>query len=125
VIVVNVLGEQTEALVGPRGMVRAALHELTRTVIQRYTQDSGRVRLDVAGYAEKRRHAWTIYAEELIEQLLKDGGEIMLEPMSPADRKVIHDAAAAREGVISYSEGEPPRRYVVLAATAAGSGEEE
>jgi hypothetical protein len=60
----------------------------------------------------------TIYAERLIDQLLGEGGEIMLEPMSPADRKVIHDAAASREGVSSYSEGESPRRYVVLTAAA-------
>jgi spoIIIJ-associated protein len=49
----------------------------------------------------------------------------MLEPMSPADRKVIHDAAAARDGVNSYSEGEAPRRYVVLTATKSVAAEEE
>ena len=116
VIIVEINGEQTEALVGVRGSVRSALHELSRTVLQRYAQDTARLRLDVAGYAEKRRQALTIYAEGLINQLVADGGEIMLEPMSPADRKVIHDAAAAREGVKSYSEGEAPRRYVVLQA---------
>jgi len=118
VIVADVDGEQTEALVGVRGSVRSAIHELTRTVMQRYAQDTARLRLDIAGYAERRRQALTIYAERLIDQLLKEGGEIMLEPMSPADRKVIHDAAAARDGVNSYSEGEAPRRYVVLTATA-------
>src|SRR5690606_39403281 len=86
----------------------------SRTVLQRHGQDSARLRLDIAGYAERRRQALTIYAEQLIEQLLEEGGEIMLEPMSPADRKVIHDVAAAHDGVTSYSEGEPPRRYVVL-----------
>ena len=116
IIIVEINGEQTEALVGVRGSVRSALHELSRTVLQRYAQDTARLRLDVAGYAEKRRQALTIYAEGLINQLVADGGEIMLEPMSPADRKVIHDAAAAREGVNSYSEGEAPRRYVVLQA---------
>lgn len=118
VIVADVDGEQTEALVGVRGSVRSAIHELTRTVMQRYGHDTARLRLDIAGYAERRRQALTIYAERLIDQLLVEGGEIMLEPMSPADRKVIHDAAAAREGVNSYSEGESPRRYVVLTATA-------
>jgi spoIIIJ-associated protein len=118
VIVADVSGEQTEALVGVRGSVRAAIHELTRTVMQRYAQDTARLRLDIAGYAERRRQALTIYAERLIDQLLSEGGEIMLEPMSPADRKVIHDVAASREGVNSYSEGEAPRRYVVLTATA-------
>jgi len=83
-------------------------------VMQRYAQDTARLRLDIAGYAERRRQALTIYAEQLIDQLMSEGGEIMLEPMSPADRKVIHDAAANHEGVESYSEGETPRRYVVL-----------
>jgi hypothetical protein len=59
----------------------------------------------------------SIYAGQLINQVLAEGGEIMLEPMSAADRKVIHDAVAARQGVRSYSEGEAPRRYVVIAVT--------
>lgn len=129
VIVADVDGEQTEALVGVRGSVRSAIHELTRTVMQRYGHDTARLRLDIAGYAERRRQALTIYADRLIDQLMVEGGEVMLEPMSPADRKVIHDAAAAREGVNSYSEGESPRRYVVLTATApaavAATSEEE
>lgn len=129
VIVANVDGEQTEALVGIRGSVRSAIHELTRTVLQRYSQDSARLRLDIAGYAERRRQALTIYADQLIQQLLAEGGEVMLEPMSSADRKVIHDAAASHDGVKSYSEGEPPRRYVVLAseggAVEESSSEEE
>jgi spoIIIJ-associated protein len=128
VIVADVDGEQTEALVGVRGSVRSAIHELTRTVMQRYAHDTARLRLDIAGYAERRRQALTIYAERLIDQLLEEGGEIMLEPMSPADRKVIHDAAAVREGVNSYSEGESPRRYVVLTAagpTAMSTGDDE
>jgi len=117
VIIVDVEGDQTEAMVGVRGSVRSAIHELTRTVLQRYSRDTARIRLDIAGYAERRRKALSIYAEQLIEQLMAEGGEIMLEPMSPADRKVIHDAAGAHEGVSSYSEGEPPRRYVVLSVS--------
>lgn len=123
VIIADVSGEQTEALVGVRGSVRSAIHELTRTVLQRYAQDTARLRLDIAGYGERRRQALAIYAEQLIEQLVSEGGEIMLEPMSPADRKVIHDVASAHERVSSYSEGEPPRRFVVLSLEE--SGEEE
>lgn len=127
VIVADVSGEQTEALVGVRGSVRAAIHEITRTVLQRHGQDAARLRLDIAGYAERRRQALTIYAEQLIEQLMEEGGEIVLEPMSPADRKVIHDVAAKHPGVTSYSEGEPPRRYVVLSRIEddTATGEEE
>lgn len=115
VIIANVVGPQTEALVGPRGAVMEAVHELTKTVLQRTAQDSARVRIDIAGYAERRRQALTIYAGELIQQVLGDGGELMLEPMSASDRKVIHDAVAQHETVRSYSEGESPKRYVVIA----------
>jgi spoIIIJ-associated protein len=123
VIIADVEGDQTEAMVGVRGSVRSAIHELTRTVVQRYSKDTARIRLDIAGYAERRRKALSIYAEQLIDQLMEEGGEIMLEPMSPADRKVIHDAAAEHGGVTSYSEGEAPKRYVVLSR--AESSEEE
>jgi spoIIIJ-associated protein len=116
VIVAVVSGEQTEALVGTRGSVMEAIHEITKTVLHRQAGDTARVRLDVAGYAERRRQALSIYAGQLINQVLTEG-EIMLEPMSAADRKVIHDSVAAHQGVRSYSEGEAPRRYVVIAAT--------
>lgn len=124
VIIANVEGEQTEALVGVRGTVRSAVHELTRTVLQKYTQDTARLRLDIAGYGERRRQALEIYAGQLIEQLMEEGGEVMLEPMSPADRKVIHDVANERPEVTSYSEGEAPKRYVVLSKVEEGSEEE-
>lgn len=123
VIVADVSGPQTEAMVGPRGSTIEAIHELTKTVLQRQTQASARVRLDIAGYAERRRQALAIYADQLIDQVLEEGGEVMLEPMSAGDRKTIHDAVAKREGVRSYSEGEAPQRFVVIAAL--GGDEEE
>jgi spoIIIJ-associated protein len=115
VIIAEIKGQQTEAMVGPRGSVIEAIHELTKTVLHRQTQSSARLRLDIAGYGDRRRQALSIYAGQLIEQVLSDGGEVMLEPMSAADRKVIHDAVGDREGVRSYSEGESPQRYVVIA----------
>ncbi len=124
VIVADVKGPQTEAMVGSRGTTIEAIHELCKTVLHRQTQASARVRLDVAGYGERRRQALSIYANQLIDQVLEDGAELTLEPMSAGDRKVIHDAAADRDGVRSYSEGESPQRYVVLAAAGDGSEEE-
>jgi spoIIIJ-associated protein len=93
--------------------------------LQRQTQSSARVRLDIAGYGERRRQALSIYAGQLIDQVVAEGGEVVLEPMSAADRKVIHDAVAARQGVRSYSEGESPGRYVVIAATEPAVADEE
>lgn len=124
VIVATIEGEQTEALVGVRGSVIDAIHEITKTALHRQFKDTARVRLDIAGYAERRRQALSIYAGQLIDQVKSEGGEIMLEPMSASDRKVIHDSVASVEGVRSYSEGEPPRRYVVISQIDEESDEE-
>lgn len=116
IIYVELTGDQTEALIGPKGSVMQAVLELTRTVVHRKTQAGARLRLDIGGYAERRREALRIYVGRLAEQVVADGGEVMLEPMNPADRKVVHDAVAEIEGVRSFSEGEEPERSVVVAA---------
>ncbi len=117
VLYLDVAGDQTEALVGPKGSTMHAVLELTRTTVQRRTFGAPRMRIDIAGYGARRREALTIYTGKLVEQLKESGGEIMLEPMNAADRKVVHDAAAAYEGVRTYSEGEDPHRAVIIAAT--------
>ncbi|MBT8212132.1 MAG: Jag N-terminal domain-containing protein [Acidimicrobiia bacterium] len=114
-IIADVAGEQTEALIGPKGSIMQSVGELTRTVVQRKTHRRARLRLDVGGYQERRREALRIYTSRLAEQVLDDGGEIMLEPMNPADRKTVHDAVVDIEGVSSFSEGEEPNRSVVIA----------
>ncbi len=113
-VVAQVFGDQTEALVGERAVILQAVLELTRTVVQRQTHDGVRIRLDIAGYRERRREALAIYAGRLGERVLKEGTELQLEPMNAADRKVIHDSVSDIDGIRSYSEGEEPRRFVVL-----------
>ena len=113
---VAVVGEQTEALVGPKGSIVQAVLELCRTIVQRKTMDGAKIRLDIAGYTERRREALRIYTTRLAERVKAEGGEVMLEPMNAADRKVVHDTVAEIDGVRSFSEGEEPRRSVVIAA---------
>ena len=115
ILFIDVSGDQTEALVGQKGTILQAIHELTRTVIQRKTYRAPRMRLDIAGYTERRRAALKIFAGQVAEKVVEGGGEIMLEPMNPADRKVLHDAVAEIDGVRSFSEGEDPHRSVVIA----------
>ena len=123
VLYLDVVGEQTEALVGPKGSTMYSVLELTRTTVQRHTFGAPRMRIDIAGYGARRREALTIYTGKLVEQVKENGGEAMLEPMNAADRKVIHDAAAEFEGVRTYSEGEDPRRAVVIAVTGDTDGD--
>jgi spoIIIJ-associated protein len=115
VLYLDVNGEQTEALVGTKGSVMYSVLELTRTVVQRKTYGAPRMRIDVNGYAERRREALKIYTGKLAAQIIEDQNEVMLEPMNAADRKVVHDAVAEIDNVRSFSEGEDPRRAVVIA----------
>ncbi|GBE24971.1 MAG TPA: hypothetical protein ENG98_04515 [Actinobacteria bacterium] len=112
---IDIEGDQTEALVGPKGTVLQAVHELTRTVVQRKTFGAPRIRLDIAGYAARRRKALQIYSGQLAEKVIGEGDEVMLEPMNAADRKVVHDAIGDIDGVRSFSEGQEPHRSVVIA----------
>ena len=115
VLYLDVKGQQTEALVGAKGSVMYSVLELTRTVVQRKTYGAPRMRIDINGYAERRREALKIYTGKLAAQVIEDEGEIMLEPMNAADRKVVHDAVAEIDKVRSFSEGDEPRRAVVIA----------
>ncbi len=125
IIKAEVIGEQTEVLVGHKGSLIRNVQELSRTVLQRSFSRPARVMVDIAGYGARRREALGIYAGRLAESVLEDGGEVMLEPMNAADRKVVHDAIAAIGGVRSYSEGEEPRRSVVIASEAPPNDESE
>lgn len=125
IIYAEVTGDQTEALVGPKGVILDAVMELCRTMVHRHSQAGARLRLDIAGYAERRREALRIYARRLAEKVVAEGGEVMLEPMNPADRKVVHDTVAEIDGVRSFSEGEDPERSVVIAPDDSAEEEED
>lgn len=114
VLYIDVEGAETEALVGAKGSVMQSVHELTRTVVQRKTYGAPRMRIDIGGYRARRREALIIYTGKLTTQVIEDESEVMLEPMNAADRKVVHDAVGEIKDVRSYSEGEEPRRAVVI-----------
>jgi spoIIIJ-associated protein len=115
IILVDVTGPNLGLLVGPRGATLSALEELVRTVVQRHTGGHGaRINVDVGGYRAKRREALSEFTRDLARQVLESGQEQALEPMSASDRKVVHDAVAEMDGVTTGSEGEEPRRRVVI-----------
>jgi len=112
-------GEGLGVLVGPRGTTLLALQDVTRTVVQRnFPSRTDRILVDVAGYREKRSAALRRFSEQVAAEVLESGDERALEPMSAADRKVVHDAINEIEGVGTRSEGEDPGRYVVVTVSA-------
>ena len=115
IILVDVVGDNLGLLVGPRGATLSALEELVRTVVQRHTGGHGaRINVDVGGYRAKRRQALAEFTRDLAQKVLESGREQALEPMAASDRKVVHDAVAEIDGVTTGSEGEEPRRRVVI-----------
>jgi spoIIIJ-associated protein len=118
VITVRIDGADLGLLVGPRGATLHAIEELVRAVVQRETGGHGaRIHVDVAGYRAKRRAALETFTRELAARVRETGEEQALESMNAPDRKVVHDTVAELEGLETTSEGEEPRRYVVIRPT--------
>ena len=109
-------GGDLGVLIGPAGQTLAAVQELTRLAVQqaRGGVRGGWLRVDVGGYRVKRREALERFTAQVVEQVTASGQPKALEPMSSADRKIVHDAATRLGGVETSSEGEEPRRRVVI-----------
>jgi spoIIIJ-associated protein len=115
VITVNVEGGELGLLIGPKGATLHAIEELVRAVVQRETGGHGaRIHVDVAGYRAKRRAALEQFTRQLAEKVRETGEEQVLESMNAPDRKVVHDTVSELDGLETSSEGEEPRRYVVI-----------
>lgn len=107
-------GTDLEKLVGSRGAVLEALQELTRLAVQQQTGVRSRLMLDIAQWRTARRSELSELGRSAAERV-RDGGEpARLQPMTPFERKIVHDAVGSVVGVYSESEGEEPRRRVVV-----------
>lgn len=103
-------------LVGRKGEVLDALQELTRLAVHQKTGVRSRLMLDIASWRRRRREELAALGDKVAQRVLKTGEREELAPMTPFERKIVHDAVAAVSGVHSESEGvEPARRVVVLA----------
>ena len=112
---VSVSGQELGLLIGPGGRTLAAIQDLARVASQRRLGDHDtRLRIDVAGYRERRHAALSRFAHEVAESVRSSGTARSLEPMTSADRKVIHDVLNEEPGVASRSEGEDPDRRIVV-----------
>ena len=103
----------TDLLVGRDGEVLEALQELARLAVMTETGHRSRLMLDVAGHRDKRRKELEVLAKDAIAEVVETGESVRLAPMNPFERKIVHDVVAAA-GLVSESEGEEPRRRVVV-----------
>lgn len=107
-------GRDLGKLVGSKGEVLDSLQELTRLAVQQATGDRSRLMLDIAGWRAARRERLAKLGTEVANRVLESGERESLDPMTPFERKIVHDAVAAVDGVMSESEGSEPRRRVVV-----------
>lgn len=110
---VSIVGADLSQLVGRDGEVLEALQELTRLAVYRETGERSRLMLDIGGHRANKRARLEKLAAETVATVQETGEPVSLQPMTPFERKVVHDAVADA-GLSSESEGEEPRRYVVV-----------
>ena len=110
---VSIVGAELKQLVGRDGEVLEALQELTRLAVHRETGERSRLMLDIGGHRAARRERLEELAEKVVAEVRETGERVALDPMSPFERKVVHDAVAA-DGLRSESEGVEPKRFVVV-----------
>lgn len=115
----RVVGDGLGLLIGPRGQTLAAVQELARSAVLRGDARGIRLRIDVGGYQERRREALQRFTREVAEQVLSTGTAVSLEPMPAPDRKTVHDTVNTIDGVSTRSEGEEPKRRVLVLPDAA------
>lgn len=110
---VSIVGADLKQLVGKDGQVLEAVQELTRLAVLRATGERSRLMLDIGGYRAARREELTALGRKSAEEVKSTGTSVKLAPMTPFERKIVHDAIA-EAGLRSESEGEEPNRRVVV-----------
>jgi spoIIIJ-associated protein len=112
---IRVHGDNLGLLVGPRGTTLQAVQDLARVASQRRLGDHDtRLRVDIGGYRQRRKEALDRFALQMADEVKESGVARVLEPMSSADRKIVHDALSGVEGIGTRSEGDDPYRRVVI-----------
>ena len=116
VLRIEAQGEGIGLLVGRRAVTAQAIDDLAKTVLQRTggVAREGRIWMDIGGVRGRRNAALAKFAKQLAAEVVDSGLESRLEPMSRADRKIVHDTVSEISGVTSRSEGSDPRRNVVI-----------
>ncbi len=110
---VQVIGAELRQLVGPSGEVLDALQELTRLAVLRETGERSRLMLDIGGFRAAKRAEVAAIGRQAVADATATAAPVRLAPMTPFERKVVHDVVA-ESGLTSSSEGEDPDRYVVV-----------
>ncbi|OPA79006.1 protein jag [Paenibacillus selenitireducens] len=112
--VLNITGSNLGLLIGRRGQTLDALQYLTNIVVNRYSKNHLRVILDAESFRDRRRKTLEELADRLAGRVIRTRKDVVLEPMSPQERKVIHSRLQDHSKVKTFSKGEEPNRRVII-----------
>ena len=114
-VIFNILGENMGTIIGYRGETLDSLQYLLSLVVNKdHNVPYKRITLDTENYRSKREETLKHLAEKTAAKVLKSGRAFKLEPMNPYERRIIHSALQGRNDVYTYSDGEEPRRRIVV-----------
>lgn len=106
--------EKASFLIGKRGQTLNALQQLTQLVLNKNAASFKLVKLDVEDYRMRRQQALEQLANRMADKAVYTRKKVAFEPMPSHERKIIHNALANRLDIETYSEGEDPKRYLVI-----------
>ncbi len=113
-VLLNLRGDDLGVLIGKHGQTLDALQYLTNLAANRDANERSRIILDVEDYRKRRAETLSRLAMRLADKVKRRGERVVLEPMSPQERKIIHMALQNDNRIVTYSEGEEPYRKVVI-----------
>ena len=113
-ITVEIIGENTNSLIGYRGETLNAFQTLLSSIANKETEEKVRVILDISGYKDKRKKVLEELADKISKTVIKTGKKVTLEPMPAYERKIIHSRLQNNKKVITESVGEEPHRKIVV-----------
>ena len=111
---VDMFGDTLGILIGRRGETLDALQYLTSLYVNKGSEDYIRVTLDTENYRAKREEALRRLANRMANRAVKTGRKVVMEPMNPYERRILHSALQQNDAVTTHSEGEEPNRHVVI-----------
>jgi len=110
----QIKGEDVGLFIGRRGQTIDAVQHLAQRIVFPDGPSPVRVEIDADGYRERRAELLREDADDAAEEALRDGRSVALEPMPPSERRIVHEYLRERGGVETHSEGEEPKRFLVV-----------
>jgi spoIIIJ-associated protein len=107
-------GEDVGLFIGRRGQTIDAVQHLAQRIVFPEGPSTVRVEIDADGYRERRAELLRQDADDAAEEALRDARPVELEPMPPSERRIVHEYLRERGGVETHSEGDEPKRFLVV-----------